>query len=250
MTTADSLMSEWQKFVVASDVHGDKQCARAVKVCLDFCRLWKPDLRILAGDLWDFRPLRKKACEDERRESMAKDYDAGMDFLRAFQPHFFLRGNHDERLYELAASDRGIESDYAIKAVLEIEKELKSLRCRMLPYHKRDGVLRLGHLKILHGFASGVYAARTHALVFGSCLFGHTHSIDEHAIPGLERRVARNIGALCQLDLEYNSRQLGTLKQANGFAYGIVHKKSGEFRVWQAEEISGEWILPTDTVTL
>lgn len=243
-------MSNFQKFVVCSDVHGDEQDPRTVKVCLDFCDIWKPNLRIMAGDLWDFRPLRKKACDDERRQSMAQDYEAGSEFLRAFKPDYFLRGNHCERLWELAEEDRGIESDYAIKAVAEIEKELKAMRCRMLPYHKRDGVLRLGHLKILHGFASGVYAARTHALVYGSCLFGHTHAIDEHAIPGLERRVARNIGALCKLDMEYNSRHIGTLKQAHGFAYGIIHKKSGTFHVWQAEEIGGKWILPTDTVTL
>ncbi len=240
----------WQRFIVASDLHGDKQDKRAAKVCLQFADIWKPHLRIFAGDLWDFRPLRKKACEEERRESMVDDYDAGLEWLREFKPTMFLRGNHDERLWELAEMDKGIESDYALKSINEFEAELKKMRCAMLPYDKRAGVYRIGHLKVLHGFSSGVYASRVHALIYGSCLFGHTHAIDEHAIPGLERRVARNIGGLCQLSMTYNARHLNTLKQANGFAYGIVHERTGEFRVFQAEEISGQWILPTDTVTL
>lgn len=240
----------WVKFIVASDVHGDKQCPQSNEVLFKFCKLWKPHVRVMAGDLWDFRPLRKKADAEERRESMATDYNAGLRWLQRFNPTHFLLGNHDSRLWELALADKGIESDYAYQATQEIESMLRKMRCVMLPYCKRQGVLRLGHLKIIHGFSSGLYSARTHALIYGSCLFGHTHSIDEHAIPGLERRVARNIGCLCQLDMDYNSRQLNTLKQAHGFAYGVLNDATGEFRVWQAEEIVGEWILPTDTVTL
>jgi predicted phosphodiesterase len=243
-------MSRWKKFLVASDVHGDHQDKKACAVFFKFADLWKPDIRVMAGDLWDFRPLRKKACEEERRESMVKDFQAGLTWLRRFRPNIFLRGNHDERLYDLAEADNGVLSDYAIQGTGEIRRELDRLKCRMLPYDKRNGVLRLGHLKIIHGYASGVNASRSHANVYGSCLFGHTHAIDESAIPGLDRRVARNIGCLCALDMVYNRAQLTTLKQAHGFAYGISDSRTGEFRVWQAEEISGKWVLPTDIAAL
>lgn len=233
------------KFICGFDLHGDMQDAPTVKAFLDFCTVWKPKLRIMGGDLWDFRPLRKAASEDERRESLAKDFTAGCNFFNAFKPTHFLRGNHDERLWELAEADRGVASDYAAQAICEIQAMLKQHRCAMLPYHKRDGVLRIGHAKFLHGFASGIYAARQHALVYGSCMFGHVHTIDEHAIPGLERRVARACGALCRLDMEYNARQMGTLKQANGWIYGVIHSKTGEYNVWQAEKIGGKWMLPT-----
>jgi hypothetical protein len=240
----------WQRFVAAFDVHGDRQHAPSVNALLKFCELWKPQIRVHGGDNWDFRPLRRKACEDERRESMASDFRAGVKFLTQFKPTHFVRGNHDERLWELSESDHGVESDYAVNAVGEITALVKQLRCAMLPYHKRDGVLRIGHLKILHGYHCGVFASRQTALVYGSALFGHTHVIDEHAIPGLERRVARNCGCMCELDMDYNARQPNTLRQAHGFAYGAVNAKTGFFHVWQAEEVDGKWIVPSDITTL
>ena len=187
------------KFVFASDPHGDMQDTAANDALFRFIDVWKPKLRVFGGDLWDFRPLRRKACEDEQRESMVKDYEAGIAWLKRFRPNYFLRGNHDERLWELAEKDNGIKSDYAAQGVAKIEALVASMRCKMLPYHNRDGILRIGHLKMLHGFHAGINAARQTALVYGSCLFGHVHTIDEHSIPGLERRVARSVGCLCKL---------------------------------------------------
>jgi len=244
------LKTNWTRFVAAFDVHGDHQDKQANDALFKFLKLWKPQLRIFGGDLWDFRPLRRKANEDERRESMRADYDAGIRWLKQFQPHVFIRGNHDERLWDIAASNRGAESDYALNGIVEITALLKSMGCRMLPYHKRDGVFRLGHLKILHGFACGVFAARQTALIYNSCLFGHVHTIDEHSIPGLERRVARSAGCLCSLDMDYAARTPSTLRQAHGWAFGVVHKTSGHYHLWQAEKIGGRWLVPTDTVQL
>ena len=240
---------KWKKFIVASDVHGDKQHAPSVKVFFEFLKIFKPELRIFAGDLWDFRSIRRGACEDERRESMAADFEAGMGWLKQYVPHHFLLGNHDQRLWDLADLDAGVVSDYASKGVMDIEKECKALKCNILPYNKRTGILKVGSLKILHGFHCGVFAARQTALVYGSSLFGHTHSIDQHSIPGLDRRVARNIGCLCQLDFDYNSRQPNSLRQAHGFAYGVVNDKSGQYHVWQAESSDGKWILPSNIAT-
>lgn len=243
-------MSDWKRFVAAFDVHGDQQDQRTCSAFLKFCKLWQPDVRVFGGDLWDFRPLRRKASDEEKRESMRADFDAGMKWLKSFAPHYFIRGNHDERLWELAESDNGILSDHARCGVEKIETELKAMHCRMLPYHKRAGVLRIGHLKILHGFHAGVFATRQTALIYGSALFGHVHTIDEHAIPGLERRVARSCGCLCSLDMEYAARTPSTLRQAHGWAYGVIHKTTGNYHVWQAEEVSGKFIVPTDTATL
>ena len=154
-----------------------------------------------------------------------------------------------QRLWDLAAADKGVESDYAYQGVNDIVTTCEKLKCKLYPYHKRDGIIRVGsHLKILHGFHSGVYAARQTALVYGSVLFGHIHVVDEHSIPGLDRRVARCCGCLCELDMDYASRTPSTLRQAHGFAYGVVHKKTGLYHVWTAESIDGQWLIPSDVV--
>ena len=243
------IKSGWKRFLIGFDVHGDKQSKSSVDAFFAFNETWKPHIKVHGGDNWDFRPLRKKADKFEREQSLVQDFDAGMNFLKRFEPHYFLRGNHDERLWELAMNGTGIEADYAGKGALEITKFLNDTNCKMLPYHKRDGVLRLGHLKIIHGFACGVYAARQTALIYGSCLFGHVHTIDEHSIPGLERRVARACGCLCSLDLEYAARNPNTLRQANGFAYGVI-SPTGKYFTWVAERVDGHWLLPSDIVEI
>jgi hypothetical protein len=237
----------WDRFTFGTDLHGDRQDDDAVRAFYEFDKIWKPSIRIFGGDLIDLRALRKGASQEERCESMRADIDSGRHFLSHWKPNFWLRGNHDERLWETASTARdGLVADYAQRGCSEFETLCARLKTKILPYHKRDGVLRIGHLKLLHGFHCGVYAARQTALIYGSCLFGHIHCIDEHAIAGLERRVARAVGALCQLDMEYNSRQPNTLRQAHGWAYGII-SKTGEYYAWQAEKIGGIWIVPTET---
>ena len=243
-------MSSLTKFIFASDVHGDCQEPAANEALFSFIDIWKPKLRVFGGDLWDFRPLRRAANEDERRESMAADYEAGICWLKRFRPQIFLRGNHDERLWELASADKGVQSDYAMRGVVEILTLTEKMKCQMLPYHHRDGVYRLGSLKMLHGFHSGINAARQTALVYGSSLIGHVHTIDEHSIPGLERRVARSVGCLCKLSMDYQVRIPSHLRHSHGFAYGVVNEKNGNFFVWQAEEVDGKWILPSDIIEL
>lgn len=241
---------QWKKFLIGFDIHGDKQDKTANEKFFAFNEIWRPDIRICGGDLFEFACLRKGASEEERHESMAADYAAGMKWLKMFQPHHFLNGNHDARCWELAELDKGIESDYASQIIMEIGRECKSMGCKVYPYHKRDGVLRIGHLKVLHGFYCGVYASRQHALTYGSCLFGHIHVIDEHAVPGLDRRVARGCGCLCSTDMDYAERRPNTLRQANGFPFGVINSRTGEYHVWQAENVNGSWIVPSDIVCL
>jgi hypothetical protein len=240
----------FKRFLFCSDFHGDCHDKGAVKALHKFCQQWKPEIRIFGGDLWDFRAMRKAANEDERRDSMLRDYADGLHFLREFKPHYFLRGNHDERLWDLAQMDKGIISDCAIKLSGEIEAEMKKLRCRMLPYHKRDGVLRIGSLKMLHGYAAGINAARKHAWTYGSCLFGHIHSIDHVTLERTEKTMARAVGALCQLDMEYNRATIGSLRHAHGWAYGVVDERSGHFHSFQAERVGEKFLCATELIEL
>ena len=241
---------KFKRFIVCADVHGDMQDKKAVAAFLKFNEMWGAKIRVFAGDLWDFRSMRKGAGDDEKRDSMAWDLAMGEDFLDAFRPTHFLRGNHDERLWDMAEHKDGIIGDFARKWSKELESKIRKLGCDMYPYDKRKGIVRIGHLKIIHGFATGVYAARKHGQIYGSCLFGHTHSIDEHAVEGIERRVARNIGCLCSLDMGYNRHQPGTLKWAHGWAYGVVNERTGDYRVFQAERVGGSFYLPTNFVEI
>jgi predicted phosphodiesterase len=233
-----------KKFLFASDLHGDLQESEAVDALLDFTKQWKPHIRIFGGDLFDLRPLRRGCSKEERAETIQYDLDAGIKFLSRWKPHHWLRGNHDERLWEFAEHD-GIEGEYAQQGVASLNTLCKRLKIATKPYCKRRGVLELGNLKCLHGYFSGVYAARAHAQVYGSCLFGHIHAIDTANVPGLERREARSVGCLCKLDMPWNARIPATLRHQHGFAYGVFDEKSGEFELWQSQKTKMGWVAAT-----
>jgi len=233
-----------KKFLFASDLHGDLQESEAVDALFDFTRQWKPHIKIFGGDLFDLRPLRRGCSKEERAETIQYDLDAGIKFLSRWKPHHWLRGNHDERLWEFAQHD-GIEGEYAQQGVDSLNTLCKRLRVSTLPYCKRRGVLELGNLKCLHGYFAGVTAARAHAQVYGSCLFGHIHAIDTANVPGLERREARSTGCLCKLDMPWNARIPSTLRHQHGFAYGVYDEKSGEFELWQSQKTKIGWVATT-----
>lgn len=233
------------RFTICGDSHGDRADAGAVAAFREFVKMWKPTIRVHLGDLIDARAFRKKATDEETRDGIGADFDAAMEFLRWYRPTHFLRGNHDERLWDCVKGDDKRLAGLVGTLTSEIEEHLSDTKCAMLPYDKRRGVLKLGHLKVIHGYSAGVTAARLTAQVYGSVVMGHIHTIDHYSIPGIERRIGRAIGCLCQLDQDYNRAQLQTLRQAHGWAYGIL-LPGGEYQLWQAEQVGGAWYFPTE----
>lgn len=244
------LKNSFKKFLVGFDIHGSEQDVAANEAFFKFADIWKPDIRVCGGDLWDFRALRKKASEEERRESLQADFDAGIDWLNRLRPNYFLLGNHDVRLWDIADTGNGIAADYANQGIREILTLTDSLNCEVLPYDRKKGVLQLGHLKMVHGFTTGINAARRTAQCYGSVLMGHGHGIQHVSIEGLENRIGRMCGCLCNLDMDYIRADMGSLIWRHGWAYGVIDSKSGDYQVWQAEQINNQWILPTSVEML
>lgn len=235
--------SRYRKFTAVFDSHGSQIDRSAEAAFWDFCSFWKPEIRIHGGDGFDFACLRKNASEGEKRERLQDDIDAGIDFIKRYKPTHYLRGNHCERLWDAAKADDGKLADFASYLILDIKEALGD--AIMLPYDKRAGVLKIGRLKVVHGYNTGITAARIAGQVYGSVLMGHTHVIEQYSLAGLERRVARVCGCLCKLSMDYNRGHLQTLRQSHGWAYGII-LPSGEYIVWQAEQINSRWIYPSE----
>jgi predicted phosphodiesterase len=239
-----------RRFVVASDSHGDQIDATTETALLSFIADFKPQIRIHAGDVFDFRNLRRGASDDEKAHSLEDDWRMGSDFMRRFfdggRENHFLRGNHDERLWNFAHSATGLLRDYAHDGIARVEKLVAKSRARMLPYDSRIGVLKLGALKVIHGYAAGIGAARKHAIVYRNCLFGHTHNCD---VAGAESdegvSEARGIGACCRLDMPYNAHQTGKLRHQNAFCYGLLFS-DGTYQINQAKKIDGRFYVASD----
>lgn len=229
--------------MVVADNHGDKANGKAVAAALDFKKSFRPEVRIHLGDGFNFECLRKNASEQERRAPILGDIAAGEQFIDEFNPTYYLRGNHDERLWKLLDSDNGEMRDIAGEWTTRIEKHLR--RAFVLPYHKRKGVLEIGQQSFIHGFHNGVNAVRQAAQIWGDVVMGHIHAFDSASLPGAQRKIGRSCACLCDVDQEYNSAQANTLRQSNGFYYGFITPK-GAYQFFQAESLGGSWYFPTE----
>ena len=58
---------EPRKFIILSDIHGNMMDERACSAALAFAKDFKPDIKVIAGDLWDFSAIRKGASDEESR---------------------------------------------------------------------------------------------------------------------------------------------------------------------------------------
>jgi hypothetical protein len=238
-------MSKGRRFVVAADNHGDQYCEVTQRALLAFIKDFKPEVRIHAGDAWDFRNLRKGASDEEKAHSLEDDWEAGVEWVRAYfdggKENHFLRGNHDERLYRLADSATGLQRDYAKDGIKRIARVMHQAKAHMLPHDSRLGVLKLGHLRVIHGFFAGIGAARRHGIAYGNCLFGHTHATDSAPVESIDGPAeARGIGCCCKIDMGYNAHMVGKLRHDNAWCYGVLFD-DGTYQLFQAKKIGGSF---------
>ena len=112
-------MSEQYDIVAMGDNHGDLACEDTLDAIMQFVATVKPKYRVHLGDNWDFRAIRRGADDTDQASSLQRDWDEGEEFIRAFfkfgQERIFLRGNHDERIFDMSTNVKsGVARDYAL----------------------------------------------------------------------------------------------------------------------------------------
>lgn len=243
-------MRKPRRFVVAGDSHGDQEDPETRRALMEFVRDYRPQIRVHSGDAFDFRNLRRGASDDEKAHSLEDDWAMGTEFLRDYfdggKENHFLRGNHDERLWHFAESATGLLRDYAHDGIKRVTNLASRCKAAMLPYDSRLGVLRLGHLKVVHGYFAGIGAARRHAIAWRHVLFGHTHNTDVSAVECDDGPAeARGIGCCCKIDMGYNQHQPAKLRHVNAWCYGHLFD-DGTYQLFQAKKIAGRFYAATE----
>ena len=243
------------KFVAAGDVHGDEQDPTTIKALLAFTKEYlgkDGGLVVCLGDLWDFRAIRRGADDTDQASSLQQDWDAGEEFIREFfkfgDERIFLRGNHDERIYDMSTNVRsGVARDYALDGCANIEQIMKDTRGKMYPYDSTNGIYKQGSLTFVHGYGASLHGAKQHADAYGAgaVLFGHTHAIDYYKSVSIDSREAYNIGCCCGITPSYTRNQMRRLRWQNGWAFGLIHEGGGH-DVFQARRRNGKFIVPTN----
>lgn len=255
---APSQGGKWERFVAFSDSHGKHYHHATIEMLLRFTDDWAPHHLLGLGDFWDFGAMRDGATIEEKSENMRPDWEKGCDILHRFYSgrnakKYAVLGNHCHRPFKWLDKGDGVYREFAAHKVAMITEMFKQMKVEWHPYHKRS-FIQVGKLIGVHGFGGGgVNAAKSHAQWYATApgsvvLFGHTHRVALHSESNIAAPQCYNIGCCCELDLGYNDLQPGTLAQRHGFAYGAAHAQTGAAVVWQAQEVEGDWILPSDVM--
>ena len=242
-----------RRFVIASDSHGSELDPIVEAAFFKWLADWKPEIRIHAGDLFDFSALRNGASQEEKAQSMADDWAAGVKFAKKLfaggEVNWFLRGNHDERLYDLLFKSEGVLRDFADQKTKELESLLRSWNVKMLPYDARKGVLRIGKLQVIHGYKSGINATRQHATIYRNVIHGHDHAQGIVPVENLDGpALAMGTGCMCVIDMPYNQRQTNKLRHQQGWVYGTLFA-DGTYQAFQAKRVGDSFTCASQIKT-
>lgn len=244
-------MSKLIKFVACGDNHGDRQDPEAVAALLEYCRQFKPDVRIHLGDCLDLRSLRSQAKDKEANESLKEDLEVGMKFLRDFSPDVWLWGNHEARLdHTIAGSGDAKEVDYCQDIKSELLRQARKIGClKVLPYHAELGVFELGSVAFAHGYAHGKNAVELQGNHYstrgGGFVCGHIHRLEMVSLQKWQGGAAYSAGCLCKKEeMTYSAHRLGTAKWGSGFAAGWIDGK--DWKVTLIHKVGKKWVFQTD----
>ena len=246
-------MTGFETFVAFGDAHGDMASRESIEALERHIDQFKPKHRICLGDMFDFRALRIgiRNTESDAADDLVSDTTAGYMMLERLQPTVFLNGNHEYRLYRTATeSASGIVRQHAVEGVEKLEKFLRKMGCRVYPYHFEQGVHTIKQVAFVHGYTANQASVKQHAEIYSPCrggavVMGHLHRIE--AVNAIRHGGAKGYSGGCLADiprLTYAALRPATMRWENGWLYGVIGKKG--FKIWQAEKVDGQWVLPSE----
>ena len=247
------------RWIAAGDNHGHHVCKETEEALAVHIGRWKPTVRIMLGDCFDFGAWRRGASPEDQEEGINDDLKHGNHFLRkVLKPTIFMQGNHDIRAEEQMLSRNGDRADNARRAVESYTDSLQAIGCKEIHRYSVKGKtdkdvnrFRVGKLTGTHGFKSGVSATRETARTLGRpgdvVIHGHTHDFALCTIEHLESNIV-GVSGMCLMDInkaEYSHRRLATTKWCNGWLFGVIDEKTGDCKVWTAHRFQGKFICST-----
>ena len=196
----------WKKWMAVGCSHGDQIDPEARKAVLTFRDRWKPDTTFHLGDFLDLAAFRSGAVNDpnsaDRAASVSDDLSAGIDFLHELRPQHILFGNHEARLYKLAASPNALAAHAATLTLQAIEDAAKKLKARTYPYHIRS-YAELGR----NSFTATCSTSKPSATTLRHTATVSSLTCTESAANALERLTAQQVTApACSHDSIWSMR--------------------------------------------
>lgn len=232
-----AIIQTYRKFFIGFDRHAPYHDPVIDKIALDFLADFKPQIRVAGGDWQTVDQVSN--FDNEGKINLADEFAMNREAIRAFGITHYLEGNHEERLRRV-----GSKLDERVRSLADLEQnlQLKKQGIPLIPYHPRKGVLKFGHLKILHGFYATEYTAKKMASIYGTCVFGHTHRFQTfQSKDAFESHCGFNIGLMGKIDQPYTDAR-APMGWCQGFCFGYIHK-NGYFDMYPVRIFKGKVII-------
>ena len=228
-----------KRFWLGFDRHTPEHDPLVDEIVTDFLADFKPHIRVAGGD-WQTVD-QASHFNNESKTDLVDEFQMNQDALKRFGITHYLEGNHEERLQRIGgALDPRIRSCVNLKKNLDLVK----LGIRLLPYHPRKGILKIGELKILHGFWANEYMAKKTAGVYGTCVFGHGHRFQTfQSKQAFHDRVGFAIGMMGKVSPSWIEHR-APMGWAQGFAFGYLHR-GGLFDLYPVRIVEGRVTINT-----
>ncbi len=255
MSRAPAANHAWKKVLAAGCSHGGYADPVALDAVCRFRDAFRPDVCVHLGDAFDTTAFRSGAVGTADEDAdIDPDIDAGIEFIRRFQPTDWLMGNHCQRLWKFTehrdAKVRKCAAD-VIKDILACAEEINA---KVYPYkgvlngYDPRYMLRVADFTFLHGVFYSENAARDHAERFGNTVHAHTHRAGYAKGRRSDNPTAISVGWLGDVDkLEYSHLRASTLAWSQGFCWGYFSTgKRARCQLYLHEQPRGmkEWVLP------
>ena len=218
------------------DLHVPTESKKCIAIAKEFRDDFRPDIVVAGGDWQNVDQLDRFSNESET--ALLDEFEKVKYYVELFGVTHYLEGNHEERLRRIGLTDKRLRSLLSLDRNLELSKR----GIPIFPYHPKKGILKLGKLKVLHGFYTNKYVAAKTAEAFGCCIFGHSHVFQTYT-PKISDKWSTgwSIGCMCELIPSYMEKY-GPNGWMNGFAFGYIYK-SGNFSLYPVRIIGGRIMI-------
>jgi len=241
---------KWKKLLAVGCSHGIHADKKALEAVIKFRELYKPDTCIHLGDFCDTTAFRSGAKgNNDESAPIQPDVDGGLDFLKKLRPSICFAGNHEQRLWRLAASPNAIVAHCAHEVIQQMMKCCHQLKAELIEW---DGIYQgrtIGGFRYMHGVFFSENATRDHAEAYGHVVHAHTHRAAVAKGRRSDSPTGYCVGTLANMPaMEYAHCRRATLSWSQGFVWGCYHegKTGGRSVLWLHEQPANqaEWILP------
>jgi len=228
---------EWKRVLCIFDVHVPHEDKGCLAIAQAFADDWKPHYVVAGGDWGDTSQVSTFPSEDEI--DLADEFDRQKELIESFHVTHWLEGNHEERLRRIGVSNKRLRK--LTSPVRNLKLKERGIQIRF--YHRKRGVFRFGKLKVLHGFRTNEYVARSTAEAYGCCMFGHSHRFQTHQPKhAFENHTGFAVGCMCRLDLPWadNRPPQGWMQ---GFSFFYLNPKTRHFSPYMVRLVGGQVVI-------